>query len=104
MTSGRVVLVAALVAAGSICAAKSLDAQSDVIRGRVTAAPADAPVENVTVTATSLNGNVNRTAKTDRNGRYMITFPGNEGDYFVTFVAIGYAPRRFEVKRTADQD
>src|SRR5690242_14330279 len=80
-------------------------AQVDVIRGRVTsAAPGGAAIPNVSVTATSLNGNVNRSAKTDTDGRYTITFPEAEGDYFVTFVAIGYSPRRIEVKRTADQD
>src|SRR5690349_3427960 len=82
-----------------------LAAQVDVIRGRVTSAtPDSAPIANVSVTATSLNGNVNRSAKTDKDGRYTITFPEAEGDYFVTFVAIGYSPRRIEIKRTADQD
>jgi Carboxypeptidase regulatory-like domain len=94
---------------GVVCMAlanvRALGAQADVIRGQVTSASAgNPPVANVTVTATSLSGNVNRTAKTDRDGRYTIAFPGGDGDYFVTFVAIGYAPRRFEVKRTADQD
>ena len=49
-------------------------------------------------------GNVNRSARTDKNGRYTITFPGGEGDYFVEVAAIGYAARRFELKRTADQE
>src|SRR5262249_36602984 len=30
--------------------------------------------------------------------------PNGDGDYFITVIAIGYVPRRFEVKRTADQD
>ena len=75
----------------------------DVIRGRVTG-PDDKPLEGVQVTVTSLSGNVNRVTRSDRGGRYTVTFPGGEGDYFVNFAAIGYAPRRFEVKRTADQD
>ena len=77
--------------------------QADVIRGRVVG-PDSQPVENVVVTATSIAGNVSRTARTDRNGRYTITFPGGEGDYMVSFAAIGYAARRFEVKRLADED
>ena len=77
--------------------------QADVIRGRVTD-PDNAPVENVTVTVTSISGNVNRTARTDKNGRYTIIFPGGEGDYMVSFAAVGFALRRFEVKRTADQE
>ena len=75
----------------------------DVIRGQVTN-PEQQPIENANVTATSVSGGVNRTARTDRAGRFTITFPGGEGDYFVYFTAIGYAPRRFEVRRTADQD
>ncbi len=75
----------------------------DVIRGRVTG-PDDKPLEGVQITVTSLSGNVNRATRSDRGGRFTVTFPGGEGDYFVNFAAIGYAPRRFEVKRTADQD
>ena len=77
--------------------------QLDVIRGQVTN-PDQQPIENANVTATSVAGGVNRTARTDRGGRFTITFPGGEGDYFVSFTAIGYAPRRFEVRRTADQE
>jgi hypothetical protein len=77
--------------------------QLDVIRGQVTAED-DEPIENANVTATSVSGGVNRSARTDRNGRFTITFPGGEGDYFVTVASLGYTPRRFEVRRTADQD
>lgn len=77
--------------------------QLDVIRGQIVG-PDGKPLEDAKVTATSLSGNVNRTARTDKNGRYTITFPGGEGDYFVEVSAIGYAARRFEVKRTADQE
>jgi hypothetical protein len=75
----------------------------DVIRGQITG-PDDQPIENANVTATSVSGGVNRSARTDHSGRYTITFPGGEGDYFVGFTAIGFAPKRFEVKRTADQE
>ena len=78
-------------------------AQADVIRGRVTG-PDSLPIENVVVTATTLSGNVSRTARTDRQGRYTITFPGGEGDYMVSFAALGFAARRFQVKRIADED
>ncbi len=77
--------------------------QLDVIRGQVVNSDGK-PIEDAKVTATSLSGNVNRTARTDKNGRYTITFPGGEGDYFVSFSMIGYAARQFEVKRTADQE
>jgi hypothetical protein len=83
---------------------RALEAQqADVIRGRVIG-PDSMPVENAVVTATSIPGNVSRTARTDRNGRYTITFAAGEGDYMVSFAAIGFAARRFEVKRMADED
>lgn len=98
-------LVAFLAAvAFALASATSAQAQQvDVIRGTVTG-PDGKPLEDVRVTATSFSGNVNRTARTDRNGRFTITFPGGEGNYFVEFAAIGYGGRRHEVRRTADQE
>ena len=99
-------ILRALIAIAIAAAAFALPAraqQLDVIRGQVVG-PENKPLEDAKVTATSLSGNVNRSARTDRNGRYTITFPGGEGDYFVEVSAIGYAARRFEVKRTADQE
>src|SRR4051812_44605400 len=87
----------------AICAHQAAAQGVDVIRGQVLG-PDGQALENTKVTATSLSGNVNRTARTDKNGRYTITFPGGEGDYFLEVSAIGYALRRFEVKRTADQE
>ena len=85
-------------------ASRPVAAQSvDVIRGLVDGADGT-PIANANVTATSVGGGVNRSVRTDKGGRFTITFPGGEGDYFVTVTAIGFAPRRFEVKRTADQD
>jgi len=89
---------------GAILVATPLAAQqTDVIRGRVTG-PDNRPIEGVQVTATSISGGVNRTARTNNDGRFTITFPGGDGDYIVTMNRIGYAQRRFQVKRTADQD
>ena len=85
-------------------AAAPLHAQQlDVIRGLVTG-PDSIPIAGARVTATSISGYVNRTARTDTKGRFTITFPGGEGDYFVTITSLGFAPKRFEVKRTADQE
>ena len=78
-------------------------AQSDVIRGRIVG-PDSTPVERALVTVTSLNGSVSRNTRTDNQGRYTITFPGADGDYFVTVAALGFAPKRFQIKRTADQE
>ncbi len=94
---------ASLVAAIALPGARSLVAQADVIRGRVTAASDNAPIYGATVTATSISGNVNRSARTNSEGRYTITFPGGDGDYWITVNAIGFTPRRFELKRLADE-
>src|SRR5581483_3416840 len=86
-----------------VVAARATHAQTDdIIRGRVIG-PDDAPVANARVTATSLQGAITRTARTDKDGRFSIAFPGDEGDYFVAFAAIGFAARRMEVKRLADE-
>jgi hypothetical protein len=88
----------------ALIVAVPIDAQqTDVIRGRVTG-PDNRPIEGVQVTATSVSGGVNRNARTNNDGRFTITFPGGDGDYIVTMNRIGFAPRRFQVKRTADQD
>ncbi len=88
----------------AIVSPRSVLAQADVIRGRVTTAADNAPILGVVVTATSISGNVSRTARTNTDGRYTIVFPGGDGDYWVSFTGIGFTPRRFEVKRLADED
>ena len=96
--------ILSIVAVAVVTSAAASNAQGvDVIRGQVTG-PDAAPIENANVTATSTSGGVNRYARTDRGGRFTITFPGGEGDYFMGFTAIGFSPRRFELKRTADQE
>ena len=76
---------------------------SDIIRGQVIG-PDKKPVENVTVTATSLVNQTSRTAKTNKDGRFTIIFNGGGGDYMMAYVAIGFQPTRFEVKREVDED
>ncbi|HEY9225102.1 MAG TPA: carboxypeptidase-like regulatory domain-containing protein, partial [Gemmatimonadaceae bacterium] len=76
---------------------------SDVIRGQVVG-PDKKPVENVTVTATSLVNQTTRTAKTNKDGRFTIIFNGGGGDYMMAYTAIGFTPMRFEVKREVDED
>ncbi len=94
-----------LVALASIAFTRSAHAQAaDVIRGRVSNAADSAAIPNATVTVTTISGGVNRSAKTDRNGRYTVVFPNGDGDYLVKFVALGYAPKQYELKRAADED
>ena len=96
-------LAAAVLGAFFLCAMRLDAQQADVVRGRVIG-PDSVPVEGVQVTVTSLNGNVSRRARTDRSGRFTVTFPNGDGDYFVAFAALGFAAKRFEVKRTADEE
>lgn len=92
------------IAIATIVGARVASAQNaDVIRGRVIAADSSA-IPNAMVTVTTISGGVNRSAKTDRNGRFTITFPNGDGDYLVRFVALGYAPKQYELKRAADED
>src|SRR5438552_1894500 len=100
----RLLILAAAVLAPLTAASTSLSAQAaDVIRGRVTG-PDTLPVEGVAVTATQISTNVSKNARTDKGGRFTLTFPGGDGDYIVSFAAMGYAAKRFEVKRTADEE
>ena len=97
------VLLAAILASIAFVPARASAQQADVIRGRVIG-PDSLPIPDVMVTVTSFSGNVSRTARTNRDGRFTITFPGGEGDYMVAFAAIGYGAKRFEVKRMADEE
>jgi hypothetical protein len=81
----------------------SVAQQTDVIRGRVIG-PDSLPVQGVTVTVTSIANNTNKVVRTDKDGRFTVPFPGGDGDYWVSFAALGFAAKRFEVKRTADQE
>lgn len=77
--------------------------QVDVVRGRVTS-PEGQPVTGALITVTTVSGDVSRQARTDQNGRFMVTIPGGDGDYFVQVAAIGFLAKRFEVKRVADEE
>lgn len=99
----RVLLVAVPLVLPAVAAAPLGAQGADVIRGRITG-PDSIPIAGARVTATSLGGNVNRTARTGTDGRFTIVFPGGEGDYWLTVTALGFAPKRYQVKRTADQE
>ena len=100
----RLSLLAAALVSATVAGAETVQAQqADVIRGRVIG-PDSVPVEGAQVTATSLSGNVSRSTRTNKDGRFTVTFPNGEGDYIVSFAALGFAVKRFEVKRTADEE
>jgi hypothetical protein len=77
--------------------------QTDVIRGRVIG-PDAAPVADGVVKATSYAGGVSKSTKTDKAGRFALVFVNGEGDYWIDFTRIGYAPKRFEIKRIGDEE
>src|SRR3954463_12569277 len=57
---------------------RDLAAQAtDVIRGKVTG-PDSLPIAGVTVTATSISGNVSRNTKSDKSGNFSISFPNGD--------------------------
>lgn len=76
---------------------------ADVIRGRVIG-PDSQPVANAQVTTVSYFGGITRTKRTDRDGRFSIVYPNGEGDYWISFAAIGFQAQRFEIKRRADEE
>src|SRR4051812_8345813 len=75
---------------------------TDIIRGRVTG-PDTLPIQGVRITATSYQGNISKTAQTDRNGRFQIIFVNGEGDYWVEYSKLGFAKKRFEIKKVGEE-
>ena len=67
-----------------------------MIRGRVTARDG-VPIDNARITVTSIPNNVAKSTTSDKTGRYAVTFPSGDGDYWVTISAIGFAQRRFAI-------
>ena len=90
--ASRIAFALALLLAAPVAAQ-----QTDVIRGQVTG-PDNRPIDGVQVTATSVAGGVNRTARTNNDGRFTITFPGGDGDYIVSF------RRRMDIARQHHAD
>jgi hypothetical protein len=105
IVSTRRFLYALAIGAAAVFAprARLLAQDADIIRGRVVGADKK-PLENVTVTATSLVNQTSRTAKTNKDGRFSIIFSGGGGDYMMAYTGIGFQPTRFEVKREVDED
>jgi hypothetical protein len=99
----RRTLLTFLVILASAFAPLRAQGDNDIIRGRVVG-PDKKPIENVTVTATSLVNQTSRNTKTNKDGRFSIIFAGGGGDYMMSYTGIGFQPTRFEVKREVDED
>ena len=77
--------------------------QADIIRGHVSALD-NTPIEGARITATSTSGNVSRYARTESDGTFTLTFANGDGDYVITITALGFTPKRMQVKRLLDED
>ena len=94
MSPRRSILLVLIALFGAFIPLHAQDA--DILRGQVLGGDKK-PLENVTVTATSLVNQTSRTAKTNKDGRFSIIFSGGGGDYMMAYTAIGFQPTRFEV-------
>ncbi|HTE47765.1 MAG TPA: carboxypeptidase-like regulatory domain-containing protein [Gemmatimonadaceae bacterium] len=93
-----IIAIAAIASITSIAAAQ----QTDVIRGRVTGP--DTALQGVNIKATSYQGSVVKTTTTDKGGRFTLIFVNGEGDYWLDFTKLGFAPKRFEIKKIGDEE
>ena len=98
-----IVLVVMLSLFASLGVGQAHAQQTDVIRGRITRADST-PMEGVSVKATSYQGTVEKTATTDKSGRFTLIFINGEGDYWLELTKIGYAQKRFEIRRIGDEE
>jgi hypothetical protein len=92
--------IAAIVAMAQTSLAQ---AAVDVIRGRITD-PDAKPVEGVEVKATSYQGQITKTATTNKGGRFTIIFVNGEGDYWISLRKLGFALKRYEIKKIGDEE
>lgn len=90
----------ALIAAARIATAQI---STDVIRGRVMDETAK-PIPGVEVKATSYDGQVTKTATTDKSGAFTIIFINGEGDYWMELRKLGFVFKRFEIKKVGDEE
>jgi hypothetical protein len=96
-------LVVLLLLLAPAALAAQVGVTTDIIRGRVTG-PGGVPVVQARVEVTSLESEITRTATTDDQGRYTLTFPDGGGRYRVRVARAGFADAVSTVAREADED
>ena len=92
---------AVMASAGALTA--QVGSTTDILTGKITDTTGR-PIENATVTATSVETRVSRSRTTNKDGRYTILFPDGGGQYRITVRAIGVAPQTVMVTRQGDED
>lgn len=95
-------IIAIVMAIASASAARAQQA-AEFLRGRVVG-PDGAPIADVLVTSTSFTGGIQRTDRTNKDGRYSIVYPNGEGIYWVQTMVLGYVSKRVQVRRRADNE
>ncbi len=95
-------LAAAVVALFVASVPAAAQQQTDIIRGRIIG-PDTLPIPGARISATSYQGNITKTATTDRSGRFQIIFVNGEGDYWIEVAKLGFNRRRFEIKKVGDE-
>lgn len=79
-------------------------AATDVLVGRVTDANTKAPIEQATVSATSLATGLVRSTQTGADGRYMLVFADGGGRYSLRVRRLGYTMSNASVVRRPEAD
>src|ERR1700724_852941 len=104
----RHLLLLAAVCAGLLLSPIRLYSQAgaatDIIVGRVTDSVTSAPIENASITATSLATGLERTAATSADGRFVVVFPDGGGHYTLRIRRLGYSPAPLSLQRRAEAD
>src|SRR5262245_58373531 len=77
--------------------------QTDVVGGRVIGSDS-LPLEGASEQATSYQAGVTKVATTDKRGRFTIDFISGEGGYWIDYTKVGYAPKRYEIRRIGDEE
>jgi hypothetical protein len=103
----RVFSILAFCAGSLLCASRvaaQAGAATDIIVGRVTDSTTSAPIENASITVTSLASGLERTAATSADGRFVVVFPDGGGHYAVRVRRLGYNPVVLSLQRRAEAD